>query len=126
MDEKEPKKWIMSEVPPRTKAEIINERGRRTPPKRLVFRLLKWAFLLLFVITVVIAAVSVGGYYYLSEDLPKITTLADYRPPIITTIYSDDGRKIGEFFKERRIIVPLTEMPDMLKKAFVSAEDARF
>ncbi len=58
--------------------------------------------------------------------VPKITTLADYRPPIITTIYSDDGRKIGEFFKERRIIVPLTEMPDMLKKAFVSAEDARF
>jgi len=52
--------------------------------------------------------------------------LADYRPPIITSVYSDDNRKIAEFFKERRIVIPLDEMPLMLKHAFVAAEDARF
>jgi penicillin-binding protein 1A len=41
-------------------------------------------------------------------------------------VYSDDGRKIAEFFKERRIVVGLSEMPEVLIQAFVSAEDARF
>jgi penicillin-binding protein 1A len=52
--------------------------------------------------------------------------LNDYRPPVITAVYSDDNRKIAEFFKERRIVLPLSNMPDMLKKAFVAAEDSRF
>ena len=58
--------------------------------------------------------------------MPKISSLKDYKPPIITTVYSDDSRKIGEFFKERRIIVPLEKMPQTLIDAFVAAEDARF
>ena len=125
MEEQGPKKWTMTGGQTQTKSQIIKKRGHRSK-KIILFRLLKWGILLLFLAMVTIAAAVVGGYYYLSEDLPKITSLADYRPPIITTMYSDDGRKIGEFFKERRIVVPLTEMPDMLKKAFVAAEDARF
>jgi len=125
MEEQGPKKWTMTGGQTQTKSQIIKKRGHRSK-KIILFRLLKWGILLSFLAMVAIAAAVVGGYYYLSEDLPKITSLADYRPPIITTMYSDDGRKIGEFFKERRIVVPLTEMPDMLKKAFVAAEDARF
>jgi len=67
-----------------------------------------------------------GIYFYLNENLPKISSLKDYRPPVITTIYSDDNRKIGEFYKERRIVMPLSKMPKMLKEAFIAAEDARF
>ena len=68
----------------------------------------------------------IGIYYYLSEDLPKISSLTDYRPPVITTVYSDDNRKIAEFYKERRIVLPLSNMPEMLIEAFIAAEDARF
>jgi penicillin-binding protein 1A len=125
MDERGPKKWTMTGEKTRTKSQIIKKRGHRSK-QNILFRLLKWGILLSLLAMAAIAVVLVGGYYYLSEDLPKITSLADYRPPVITTMYSDDGRKIGEFFKERRIVVPLTEMPDMLKKAFVAAEDARF
>ena len=125
MGKQGPKKWTMTGGQTRTKSQIIKKRGHRSK-KNILFRLLKWGILLLVVAMAAIAAVVIGGYYYLSEDLPKITSLADYRPPIITTMYSDDGRKIGEFFKERRIVVPLIEMPDILKKAFVAAEDARF
>jgi penicillin-binding protein 1A len=50
----------------------------------------------------------------------------DYQPPIITTVYAEDGRKIGEFFKERRIVIPLSEVPPLLVKAFIAAEDSRF
>ncbi len=125
MDKPGPEKWEMTGERARTKSQIIKKRGRR-PKKNIFFRLVKWGIVLLLLAMMAIAAAGVGGYYYLSESLPKITSLADYRPPIITTMYSDDGRKIGEFFKERRVLVPLTEMPDMLKKAFVSSEDARF
>ncbi|MCK7505798.1 MAG: transglycosylase domain-containing protein [Desulfobacterales bacterium] len=68
----------------------------------------------------------VGGYHYISQDLPKINSLMDYRPPIITTVYAEDGRKIAEFFKERRIVIPLSEVPPLLVNAFVAAEDSRF
>ncbi|MBW1724990.1 MAG: transglycosylase domain-containing protein, partial [Deltaproteobacteria bacterium] len=67
-----------------------------------------------------------GVYFYLSKNLPEISTLKDYRPPVITTVYSDDNRKIAEFFKERRIVIPLSQMSPMLKNAFIAAEDARF
>jgi penicillin-binding protein 1A len=115
----------MTKQQTQTKSQIIEKRGRR-PKRHIVFRLLKWGMILVLFAMVLVAAAGIGGYQYLSEDLPKITSLADYRPPIITTMYSDDGRKIGEFFKERRILVPLAEMPDLLKKAFVAAEDSRF
>ena len=70
---------------------------------------------------------ALGGiYFYLSRELPKISSLKDYRPPVITTVFSDDNRKIAEFYKERRIVISLAEMPDMLKQAFIAAEDSRF
>jgi penicillin-binding protein 1A len=72
------------------------------------------------------ALTAAGIYFYLSENLPKISSLKDYQPPVITTVYSDDNRKIGEFYLERRIVLPLDKMPTTLKAAFISAEDARF
>jgi len=65
-------------------------------------------------------------YVYFSRDLPKISKLDDYRPPIITTLLADDGRKIAEFSRERRKVIPLSDMPPQLIQAFVAAEDARF
>jgi penicillin-binding protein 1A len=67
-----------------------------------------------------------GAYFYFTKDLPGTSCLEDYRPPIVTAVYSDDNRKIAEFYKERRIVVPLSQMPQMLIDAFVAAEDARF
>ncbi|MDF1590061.1 MAG: PBP1A family penicillin-binding protein [Desulfobacterales bacterium] len=98
---------------------------RRRAAKRLS-RIFRWVFGLIAVITVCTTLAILGVYFYLSKDLPRIATLADYRPPIITTVYSDDNRKIAEFFKERRIVISLDEMPLLLKQAFVAAEDSRF
>ena len=53
-------------------------------------------------------------YYHISRDLPEISTLRDYLPPVITTVYADDGRKIAEFYKYRRVVLPLSEIPDQL------------
>ena len=62
----------------------------------------------------------------MSSNLPQISSLTEYHPPIITTVYSDDGRKIAEFFEERRIIKPLDEIPQELINSFIAAEDSRF
>jgi penicillin-binding protein 1A len=71
-------------------------------------------------------AVLVGGYMYISQDLPRISTLKDYRPSIISTVYDEHQRKIAEFFRERRVVIGLADVPPLLIRAFVAAEDSRF
>ena len=68
----------------------------------------------------------VGAYFYMSKSLPRVDTLADYHPPIITRVLSDDSTVIAELFEERRIIVPVSRMPKQLIQAFVAAEDSNF
>ena len=101
--------------------------ARPKPKKRsLIFRLFKFLFACSLFGAILAACAGAALYFHYSQNLPQISTLADYRPPIVSTVYSDDGRKIGEFFKERRIVIPLEQMPPMLLKAFVAAEDSRF
>jgi penicillin-binding protein 1A len=96
-------------------------------PRRRWFRtLLLWGLGLGFFIVLAGAGALVALYYYISEGLPKIESLADYRPPTVTEVYSDSGEKIAEFYKERRIVIPFEEMPETLVDAFVAAEDSRF
>jgi len=107
------------------KSEIKKNHARRA--KRGFFKsLVLWSFLLGLLVVICGAGAGLVLYYSISKDLPKITSLADYHPSIITTVYADDNRKIAEFFKERRIVVPLKDMPRTLIDAFVAAEDSRF
>ena len=93
---------------------------------RFIGRVIRLGILLFFLGVISSGILLVGVYKYFSEDLPQISSLADYRPPVISTVYSDDNRVIAEFFKERRIIIPFAEIPEMLVNAFISAEDSRF
>jgi len=106
-------------------AEILKKRTRKDKRRvgPIILKIFLWTFL---VVTLLGALGGVGVYYFLSEDLPTISTLTDYHPPVITTVYADDNQKIAEFYNERRIVVPLSEIPKMLVEAFVAAEDARF
>ncbi|MFN4059149.1 MAG: penicillin-binding protein 1A [Paracoccus hibiscisoli] len=73
------------------------------------------------------AALTVGGIFWIySRDLPSHETLAQYAPKTISRIYSAEGQLIDEFAEERRIFVPIDEVPDLVKQAFVSAEDKNF
>lgn len=109
----------------RKTSQILKKRAKQKPRNlfKILFKTIFWVFIIT-IITGVVGAVSF--YFYINEDLPKISRLSDYNPPIITNIYADDNRKIGEFFKERRIVVPITEIPQILKEAFIAAEDSRF
>ncbi|TYO97679.1 penicillin-binding protein 1A [Geothermobacter ehrlichii] len=68
----------------------------------------------------------VTAYLLVASSLPRVDTLADYRPPVITRILADDGSVLAELYKERRVVVPIERMPDALINAFVAAEDAKF
>ncbi|MFP4033292.1 MAG: transglycosylase domain-containing protein, partial [Desulfococcaceae bacterium] len=85
-----------------------------------------WSGVAGLVLVLVGVGVAVGVYRHYSKDLPRIESLTDYRPPTVTTVYAADGTKIAEFYKERRIVLPLEEMPPQLINAFLAAEDARF
>jgi penicillin-binding protein 1A len=61
-----------------------------------------------------------------SSDLPNHDTLSLYRPATISRVYSGEGRIMDEFAKERRIYAPIEEIPDVVKHAFISAEDKNF
>ena len=73
------------------------------------------------------AALTVGAVFWMySADLPSHESLARYTPPTISRIYSGEGRIIDEFAKERRLFVPIEDIPDLVKNAFISAEDKHF
>lgn len=73
------------------------------------------------------AALTVGAVFYMyGRDLPSHESLAQYTPPTISRIYSGEGRLMDEFAKERRIYAPIEEIPDLVKEAFISAEDKNF
>ena len=87
-----------------------------------------WAAFILILLLVIL--VLVGGaaafYFTIVFDLPRLTNLKDYSPYIVSEVYSEDEALIGEFFIERRTVVPLSQMPRFLSRAFIAAEDARF
>ncbi|AUH32877.1 penicillin-binding protein 1A [Paracoccus tegillarcae] len=75
----------------------------------------------------VFAALTIGGIFWIySRDLPSHEALAQYTPKTISRIYSGEGRLIDEFAEERRLFVPIEDVPDLVKQAFVSAEDKNF
>jgi len=88
--------------------------------------LIRTLFLSLLVVTLSGILAVVGAYFYVARTLPKVDSLADYRPPIISRAYSAEGEVIAEYYKERRIVVPVSRMPKQLIQSFVSAEDAHF
>ncbi|MEF3046659.1 penicillin-binding protein 1A [Pseudotabrizicola sp. L79] len=76
---------------------------------------------------VLFAALSIGAIFYMyAQDLPSHERLAQYSPPTISRIYSAEGRIIDEFAQERRLFVPIEDIPDLVKAAFISAEDKNF
>ncbi|MGC1496732.1 MAG: PBP1A family penicillin-binding protein [Sulfitobacter sp.] len=72
-------------------------------------------------------ALTIGAIFWMyGRDLPSHESLAQYTPPTISRIYSGQGRLIDEFAKERRLFAPADTIPDLVKQAFISAEDKNF
>jgi penicillin-binding protein 1A len=76
---------------------------------------------------VAMVALTIGAVFWMyGRDLPSHESLAQYTPPTISRIYSGQGRLIDEFAQERRLFAPAETIPDLVKQAFISAEDKNF
>lgn len=84
-------------------------------------------FLALFMLAGFVG-VCVAAYFFIeiSKDLPKIEKIEDYAPDAVSSVYSADGTLIGELFSERRYPVSISEIPLVVRQAFLAAEDANF
>ena len=78
-------------------------------------------------LAIFMAALVVGGVFWMySRDLPSHEQLANYTPATISRVYSGEGQLMDEFAQERRLFAPADEIPDLVKHAFISAEDKNF
>jgi len=87
---------------------------------------------LLYVVSVLIGLAAVGtllGAFVLAllwPTLPSLDVLTDYQPKIPLRVVSAEGELLGEFGEERRAVVTMHEVPDVMKQAILAAEDERF
>jgi penicillin-binding protein 1A len=87
---------------------------------------------LLYITSVVLGVVLVGSLLsafvlaLLWPTLPSLEALTDYQPKIPLRVVSAEGELLGEFGEERRAIVRIREVPDVMKQAILAAEDERF
>lgn len=102
------------------------DRRRRRPRQSWARRWLpRFAVALLgALVAAALALVLVLRHY--EEDLPSVAELRGYNPPQITRVLARDGTELGEMFVERRTVVAIDSVPDVMKKAVLAAEDAHF
>jgi penicillin-binding protein 1A len=106
-------KSLVSEPPP-VKVNV----GRK--------RLVGW--IAFSVLVAIVAAVGAGAGVLLvyTTDLPEVTQLEKYRPSSITELYDDQGKVIGSFALQRRVVASYNDFPKVLRDAIISTEDKNF
>ena len=87
---------------------------------------MKWLLALAAASVVFILGLLAYIFLILAPGLPELTAVTDYKPKIPLRIYTADNNLIGEFGEEHRDFVPIKDIPEKMKKAVLSIEDARF
>ena len=100
---------------------------KRRTTKRKRFSFIRF-FILLFLATGAFgAALGYWGYKQFEKDLPdRWSALTDYKPSRASRVFSSEGELIGEFYLQKRIVLPYEQIPKHVMQAFVAAEDNRF
>jgi penicillin-binding protein 1A len=94
---------------------------------RFAGRLVRWVLLGGLAAGVLASAgVAVAAYVFWPTDLPPAKALEEHAPSLGTKIYGSDDQFLTEFQAERRIFVPLQQIPLVLRNAVIAVEDARF
>jgi penicillin-binding protein 1A len=101
-----------------SKIPLVTDRGLKGLLKRVA------------VLVVALGALAAGGLAahiaVLSSELPDLTSMENYDSPTTSKVFDRSGNVVARFYEERRTVVPITKVPDHVKHAFISAEDAEF
>lgn len=76
-----------------------------------------------FAISILTIVIWIGS---IRSTLPQILQIKDYQPLLVSYVYDRKGKKIGEFSRERRILVPYERIPEKVIQAFLASEDDQF
>ena len=106
----------------------MDERAQTPRPRqtRLVVRLGVQAIIVALFLAAAFLGTLTGFLFAYSGDLPRVSALDNYRPSIITRLLARDGRVIGEFATERRVVIGYDDMAPVLRQAIIATEDAGF
>ncbi len=91
-----------------------------------MLRFLGWLFTAGFIIFLGASVAVAYIIWDVSKDLPDYKQLAQYEPAVMTRIHAADGSLLAEYSEERRLFVPVSQIPKRLIDAFLSAEDKTF
>ncbi len=80
----------------------------------------------LLVLVSALVGATAGLLIVYSTDLPQVDQLEHYRPSSITELYDDQGRTIGSFALQRRVVASYDDYPPVLRQALISIEDKDF
>jgi penicillin-binding protein 1A len=87
-------------------------------------------FRILLAVAFLSAVVGLAGaflfYHSLVADLPDLRDVRDYEPALTSRVFDREGRPIGEYYVERRTLVPMEEIPGHVVQAFIASEDSAF
>jgi penicillin-binding protein 1A len=100
----------------------MNLRRSQTSNRRYLF----WGTYGLAILGIAAVGLLAGLMFGYALEMPGVDQLQRSRPDIISYVYSDDGRILGQFAHEKRILVTYEQIPEKVKHAVVSVEDANF
>jgi penicillin-binding protein 1A len=117
-----------------TPEEPAGRPARKAPARRkgpgILLRTMRGLFGAALAVLLLVGIAGAGAawmaYQHYSADLPDVDGLRNYQPPVMSRVYAGDSRLLAELAAERRIFVPIGAIPDIVKQAFVSAEDQNF
>ncbi len=104
----------------------MKDRLRRVLTKRVFTVFIIAPLVILAQIPIFLFGAVAGTFMVISRQLPEIPELVSYQPKTVSTFYSDDGTVIGVFYRQKRFVVDLNQIPPNVINAFLAAEDSRF
>ena len=93
---------------------------------RAIGRFLGFLFATGAIVFIVVAAAAGVVIFKFEQDLPDYSHLKNYEPPVMTRVHAADGSLLAEYSHERRLYLPSSAIPALVKHAFISAEDKNF
>ena len=98
------------------------EPKKREKRNSWVIKLFFWMFIM-----AALGGLALAGLIaYYEQDLPSTTDLENYHPKTATRLFDAKGELLAEYAEERRVYVPISNIPDLVKNAFIASEDQNF
>ena len=89
-------------------------------------KLALWVGAALAGLALAVATLIAGAYVFLQPSLPSVEAMRQIELQVPLRVYSSDGRLMAQIGEQRRIPVTYDEVPEMVRQAFIAAEDDQF